>query len=467
MKKKFISMVLCVGMIVSMFAGCGCGKEQSQSAGNENVVSEDSADLNEIKNSISTFEFNEVIIDTENTWGSLIFTESGFYLYDAKAGDSAYDAYTQNEKLYVSKDGSGFERSRADIPSFGIYDSLLDAVAENLTYDNHTYCGSLTLAEVKDSFSDYVALMEYEGETLNKDTLPFTIDISNDEITLLIDDFYSLKYKTENDDPIELLKESILSNADTNLNGIICYNPDLDEELTLNEGNISVSDDFVLQVRVVDGETEKFIDVVDIEIMDSEVKINGVSYLLTTRLKYQENKDAEEKNAQIRNWKDAYIGYLNTIGFEYTDFDLVDLHDDDIPEFVYKSDGKYGMCYIDLNYTVHDLGKMGCITIFEDLDTRERGIITVSDVSANEYNALTCHSGNIYYYNEATGVWELIFEGVVNGSTYLINGEEIYFKDYMERFSELAKREAYKIDVTATSYHIESATDYIELYEVE
>lgn len=469
MRKKIVISIILATLACGIFAGCGNSQEQSQTVTSENVASEESTDLTEIKDNISTFEFNQVTIDTENTWGSLIFTDNEFYLYDAKAGDSVYDAYTQNEKLYVSKDGSAFERSRADIPNMDIYDTLLDTVAEKLVYDNHTYCGSLALAEAKHSFSDYMALMEYEDETLNKDTLSFTIDVSDNEIALLIDDFYSLKYKIENDDPIELLKESILNNTDTELNGIICYNPDMNEELSLNEGNISISDDFELQIKVVDGDAERYINVADIEILEDEVKIGGKSYLLTTRSEYQKVQEGEkeaERLASAEYWKDAYIGYFNTIDFQYKDFALVDLFNDGIPEFLYKADDVYGLCYVDANYTVHDLGTTGCITLFDPFNTNISDSLMVAGISGQDHHLLRGYNCNIYYYNNSTGTWELAFEGVVDSGWY-VAGESVTVDYYEDRIEELAPMHSMKTNITYTTYHTESVAEYIEMYEVE
>lgn len=473
MRKKTMISVILGALACGLLIGCSSSNEQSQSIVNENVTSEKSDeksdDLTEIKDNISTFEFNEVTIDTENTWGSLIFTDSEFYLYDAKAGDSMYDAYTQNEKLYVSKDGSDFERSRADIPSLDIYANLLDAVAENLTYDNHTYGGSLALTEVKDSFSDYMALMEYEDEALNKDSLSFTIDVCEDEITLLIDNFYSLKYKTENDDPVELLKESILSNADTELSGIICYNPDLDEELSLNEGNISVSDDFELRIKVVDGDDERYINVADIELLEDEVKIGGKSYLLTTRSEYQkiaENEQEAARLASAKYWKEAYIGYFNTIDFQYKDFAFVDLLNDGVPEFLYKVDDVYGLCYVDANYVVHDLGTTGCITFFDPFNANMSDSLMVAGISGQDHYLLRGYNCNIYYYNNSTGTWELAFEGVVDSGWY-VAGESVTVDYYEDRIEELAPMDSNKTEMSYTTYHTESVTEYIEMYEVE
>ena len=469
MRKKIMSSVILATLACGLFTGCGNSQEQSQTVTSENVASEESTDLTEIKDNISTFEFNEVTIDTENTWGSLIFTDSEFYLYDAKAGDSVYDAYTQNEKLYVSRDGSDFERSRADIPSLDTYDNLLDAVAENLTYDNHTYGGSLALTEVKDSFSDYMDLMEYEEETLNKDTLSFTIDVCDDEITLLIDDFYSLKYKTENADPVELLKESILSNADIELNGIICYNPDLDEEVSLNEGNVSVSDDFELRLKVVDGDAERYINVADIELLEDEVKISGRSYLLTTRSEYQKLAKNEEEAARLASaeyWKEAYIGYFNTIDFQYKDFGFVDLLNDGVPEFLYKDGDKYGLCYVDANYVVHDLGTTGCITFFDPFNANMSDSLMVAGISGQDHHLLRGYNCNIYYYNNSTGMWELAFEGVVD-SGWFVAGESVTVDYYEDRIEELAPEHSMRTNITYTEYHTESVTEYIEMYEVE
>lgn len=468
MRKKVVISIILGALTCGLLIGCGSSKEQNQSY-NENAVSEDRADLTEIKNKISGFEFNEVVIDTENTWGSLIFTDSEFYLYDAKAGNSVYEAYTKNEKLYVSKDSSAFERSRADIPDINIYDKLLDTVAENLVYDNYTYCGSVALAEVKGSFSDYMDLMEYGEETLNKDMLSFTIDVFDDEITLLIDDFYSLKYRMESADPVELIKDSILSNADTGLSGIICYNPEVDEELSFNKANMSVSDDFELQVKVVDGNAERWIKVADIKVLENEVKIGGKSYLLTTRSEYQKVQEGEkeaERLASAEYWKDAYIGYFNTIDFQYKDFAFVDLLNDGIPEFLYKVDDVYGLYYVDANYVVHDLGTTGCITFFDPFNANMSDSLMVAGISGQDHHLLRGYNCNIYYYNNSTGAWELAFEGVVD-SGWFVAGESVTVDYYEDRIEELAPMYSMKINITSTAYHTESVAEYIEMYEVE